>query len=180
MKHLSKLILLLILASITAEAQTGKKKPNKNATKATTITTKSVRGAASPDELGKYVFEALQNNRFESIEHFFPSEADLNSTEKRTPDEDLQVVLEDHSIDDLKSSFRADFEALQNKSLEQKVSFQEINLMEVEAGAPRKANRVIPVNLLLSDRSNQTMALVFEALKINGRYFLFQHIKVKE
>lgn len=173
---------LMLFGAAQAGAQNRNKtkaKTKTNQAASVTVPKKSVRGAASAQELGQYVFSALQENNFEAIAQYFPTETDLTNTENRTADEDLKLVLENQNPTAVQAAFRKDFEELQSKAVEQGLSFQQLSLMEVQAGAPLKANRLMPVNLLLSNPNNETLAITFETLKINGRFFLFQHIGVK-
>ena len=173
-------LLLSVVTIFTAEAQKNKKgRQNAKNTPAVTVPKKTVRGAATTAELGQYVYAALQENNFDAITQYFPSENDINATGAKTPDEDLQQVLQDQTPATIQAAFQADFEELQNKAIDQGISFRDLGLMEVQPGAPQKANRLLPVNLLLTNPNNQTLTITFEKLKINGRFFLFQHIGIQ-
>ncbi|QNF33864.1 hypothetical protein HUW51_14460 [Adhaeribacter swui] len=137
----------------------------------------AARGTATVSELANVVFAALQNNDFEQLPLYVPTDTELSSLQKKSS-EDMQAVLQDLTADDVTASLRESFDAVIQAGVDKTLNLAELTLGDVRAGnASSKNKALIPVTATLTTRDNQPLALRFEALKINGRYFLFQRME---
>lgn len=139
--------------------------------------TVAIRGAASVDELANVVFTAIQNSDFEQLPLYVPTDTELASLKKRSS-EDLLAVLEDLTADDVTTSLRTAFENIIRQGIDKTLNLKELTLGDVRASNPSPKNKaLIPVTATLTTQANQSLLLRFEALKIDGRYFLFQRME---
>lgn len=143
----------------------------------TTITQPAARGTATIAELGNIVFTAIQNNDFEQLPLYVPTDTELSTLMKKSS-EDVQAVLQDLTAEEVTSALRESFNAVIQQGIDKTLNLTELTLGDVRAGSPNSKNKVlIPVTATLNTRDNQPLPLRFEALKINGRYFLFQRME---
>ncbi len=135
------------------------------------------RGAATINELANVVFAAVQSNSFDQLPLYVPTDADLSNLKKRSS-EDLQVMLEELTATAITASLKESFETIIREGVEKTLNLSELTLADVRTGKPDAKNKMLlPVTATLNTRANQPLPLRFEALKINGRYFLFQRMQ---
>jgi len=166
---------ILLLATIgTASAQMSpglfaKKKP-----------LPSTRGKASVKELSKELHAALQEGNTERLLLFMPSDNELKTLKKNklTPDKTIELI-ETVNAGQLENNFKQDLAAVQNQLAADSVILEETTLSEV-AGHRAKTPNVIPVTVTLLNKEQEPVALMFEALKIDKRIFLFRNLQLKK
>ena len=142
-----------------------------------TINHPAARGTATVAELANVVFTALQNNDFEQLPLYVPTDTELNSLQKKSS-EDVQAVLQDLTAEEVNTTLREAFNTVIQEGVDKTLNFAELTLGDVREGKSSVKNKVlIPVTATLTTRANQALPLRFEALKINGRYFLFQRME---
>ncbi len=97
---------------------------------------------------------------------------------KKRSSEDLQVMLEELTATAITASLKESFETIIREGVEKTLNLSELTLADVRTGKPDAKNKMLlPVTATLNTRANQPLPLRFEALKINGRYFLFQRMQ---
>lgn len=138
---------------------------------------KAARGAATVTELANVVFAAVQGNNFEQLPLYVPTDADLSSLKKQGS-EDLQAVLEEVTAATITARLQESFGTVVQEGIDKTLNLSELTLADVRTGKPSPKNKMLlPVTATLTTRANQSLRLRFEALKINGRYFLFQRLE---
>ncbi|PSR52120.1 hypothetical protein AHMF7605_00575 [Adhaeribacter arboris] len=134
------------------------------------------RGTATVNELANVVFTAVQANDFEQLPLYVPTDTEL-ATLKKQASEDMLAVLEGLTSEAITSSLKESFETVIREGISKTLNLTELTLADVRTGTNSAKNKaMIPVTATLSTRTNQSFPLRFEALKINGRYFLFQRM----
>lgn len=140
-------------------------------------TTAAIRGAANVNELANIIFTAIQSNDFDQLPLYIPTDTELGNLKKQTS-EDVQALLENLTAEDISASLQESFETVIREGISKTLNLTELTLADVKAGKPDAKNKIlIPVTATLTTRTNQPLPLKFEALKINGRYFLFQRMQ---
>ena len=135
------------------------------------------RGAATVTELANVVFAAIQSNDFEQLPLYLPTDAEL-STLKKKSSEDLRALLDELTTARLTSRLKESFNTVIQEGIAKTLNISELTLADARAGQPDAKNKMLlPVTATLTTRANQALPLRFEALQINGRYFLFQRIE---
>ncbi|QMU27615.1 hypothetical protein [Adhaeribacter radiodurans] len=134
------------------------------------------RGAATASELANVVFTAVQANDFEQLPLYVPTDTELAAV-KKTASEDMQAVLEGLTSESITASLKESFETVIREGISKTLNLTELTLADVREGTSSAKNKaLIPVTATLTTRTNQSLPLRFEVLKINGRYFLFQRM----
>ncbi|MDQ3289853.1 MAG: hypothetical protein M3Q05_01040 [Bacteroidota bacterium] len=140
------------------------------------LTIPAERGAATVNELANVVFTAVQANDFDQLPLYVPTDTEL-ATLKKQSSEDMQAVLEGLTSEVITSSLKESFENVIREGISKTLNLTELTLSDVRAGTPNSKNKaLIPVTAVLATRTDQSLPLRFEALQINGRYFLFQRM----
>jgi hypothetical protein len=86
-------------------------------------------------------------------------------------------VLEGLTSETITTSLKGSFETVIREGIAKTLNLSELTLADVREGTSSAKNKaLIPVTATLATRTNQSIPLRFEALKINGRYFLFQRM----
>ena len=134
------------------------------------------RGAASADELAEKLFVSIQAANVGAMDQYFLSEGEISTfKEKGTPE--MRAVFRDLSAEQISGRFKEDYKQLIEQSISRRINWAETKLAET---IPRKETNqgqpLFPVEMVLRDRANQEIKLVFEAINLNGRYFLFRRI----
>lgn len=137
----------------------------------------AARGAATVAELANVVFTALQSNDFGQLPLYVPTDDELNALKKRSS-EDMQAVIEGLTAEAVAATLKESFDTVVREGLSKMLNLNELTLADVRTGNPGPKNKMLlPVTATLTTRTNQTLPLRFETLKINGRYFLFQRLE---
>lgn len=137
----------------------------------------AVRGAATVTELANVVFTAIQSNDFEQLPLYVPTDAELK-TLKNKSSEDMQALLENLTTARLTAQLKESFNTVIQEGVAKTLNLSELTLADARAGQPDAKNKMLlPVTATLTTRANQAVPLRFEALQINGRYFLFQRLE---
>lgn len=172
--EINKLVFLLLVfcsaCGATAQSETSsvRQQPETTAT--------APRGAASVDELAEKLFVSIQGANIDMMEQYFLSEEEIATLkEKSTPQ--MKAVLENLSADQISGRFREDYNQLIEQSIPRRINWAEVNLTETIARKEtNKGQALFPVELDLRDRANQQFKVIFEAIQLDGRYFLFRQI----
>lgn len=136
-------------------------------------------GAASLSELANALLQALQANSAEQLTIYLPTDAEI-AVLKKQGSEDMKAVLEEQSVADLRNGFETDFSALMQHGVDKTLNWSEMQVAETMAGKPTPKNRMLyPVEMILQTKQHRLVLIVFEAVKINNRYFLFRGIQFK-
>ncbi|RDC64063.1 hypothetical protein [Adhaeribacter pallidiroseus] len=137
----------------------------------------AARGTATVAELANVVFTAVQSNDFEQLPLYVPTDTELSNLKKKSS-EDLQAVLQDLTAEEVTATLREAFNTVIQEGIDKTLNLTELTLGDVREGKASPKNKVlIPVTAILTTRADQVLPLQFEALKINGRYFLFQRLE---
>ena len=172
MKKIFVLVTLVTVTYLSPAVAFSLPKPVKTITAA--------RGAANVNELATIIFTAIQNNDFDQLPLYIPTDSELNKLKNQTS-EDVQAVMENLSAEDLTTSLQESFETVIREGISKTINMSELTLSDVKTGTPDAKNKMlIPVTATLTTRTNQPLPLKFEALKINNRYFLFQRMQWQE
>jgi hypothetical protein len=142
-----------------------------------TVNQPAARGTATVAELANVVFTAIQSNDFEQLPLYVPTDTELSSLQKKSS-EDLQAVLQDLTAEEVTTTLREAFNTVIQEGIDKTLNLTELTLGDVRTGKPDSKNKIlIPVTAILTTKANQALPLRFEALNINGRYFLFQRME---
>ena len=137
----------------------------------------ATRGTATVAELANVVFTAIQTNDFEQLPLYVPTDTELSNLKKKSS-EDLQAVLQEVTAEEVTTILREAFNTVIQEGVDKTLNLTELTLGDVREGKSSAKNKVlIPVTATLTTKANQALPLQFEALKINGRYFLFQRME---
>ena len=134
------------------------------------------RGTATVDELAQAVYGAIQAANIGAMDPYFLTEAELAALKERgTPA--LEAVLQNLDPEQIMAQFKEDYQRLVDASMTRRINWAETSLTDFTSQPPAdEERRVFPVELVLSDRTNQQFKVVFEAVELDGRYFLFRRI----
>ena len=175
---MNKLVILLLAFSLALsvnDASAQNRKPAKAPLSNKNAAVKPAGGSASTEEIGRVLWDALLANDPERLSLYFPTAQDLQKLE-RTPDEDLGLVAEQSYPDQVRQAFSQDFSSVLSNLIEHSINLSDFQVSEVRTAAPKKGNRLIPVHLVVTDGVRPPLTFVFESVKINGRYFLFENL----
>ena len=148
---------------------------------APTFTLNQVTGAATLDELSAALFSAVKANDFNLVSKFFPSETELKLLQK-SPNKNLQALTENLAAEQIQGTFKTDFENLIQNTTDQSILWTELNLAETSPSKLRSPQTTMaPIKMYLTVGEHAApYYLIYEAVRIKNRYYLFQHITLQK
>jgi hypothetical protein len=137
-------------------------------------------GAAKPQELAQAVYGAFQQNRFENVQQYLPDEVELRILKRRSS-EDMRALLQVLTPDSIKQSLQREFNHISEQSTANAFNWQDWQLADTRLSQRDAKNRMLySVEISIADAAGNTKYLVFEAIKIKTRYFLFRQIAFRD
>ncbi len=133
-------------------------------------------GATSTEEIGQAVFTALQQNRFDNLQNYLPDDAELRQL-KHQSSKDMRAMLQTLSPDSIKLNLQTQFARLSKESTENAFSWQEWALADTKSTQRDARNPGLhSVKIQIADATGNTNAIMFEAIKVRNRFFLFRQM----
>lgn len=166
-------MLLIICSAWGVRAQTQTPKTAEKQKSETAL----VRGTATIDELSQALYAAIQAGSIGSVDSYFPTEQELAALkEKGSPD--MAALLENLNPEQVMTQFKEDYTQMIEESMNRKINWSEAMLSDTK---PRRQTNqedqnLFPVEMVLTNKANQQFNIVFEAVKLNDRYFLFRRL----
>src|SRR6478736_3281824 len=163
MKNLLLLFCLFLLLVLPASAQTHRRG----------------HGAANVQELGQSVFNALKDNQFATLNNYLPDEVELRILRRRSS-ADMRAVLDQTSADSVKQIFQRNFNQLTQQSTGNAFNWQNWQLSDTKASQIDKKNPLLyRIILTLGNPQDGQQTVLFEALQIRRRFYLFNKIAMQ-
>jgi hypothetical protein len=160
MKKLPFLIAVFLLFLVTTQAKNQRKG----------------RGAAKVQELGQAVFSALQQNQFNNLHNYLPEENELKILKRRSS-EDMRLVLEKTTRDSIRENLQRDFTVINEKATENTINWSEWQPTDTKATRRDRKNPLLfRTEMTLTHASGAESSVLFEAVRIRNRYFLFKQM----
>ena len=136
-------------------------------------------GAASIQELGQSVFNAFKDNQFSSLQNYLPDEVELRVLRRRSS-VDMRALLDQTTPDSIKQSLQANFNNIIAQTTANTFNWHNWQLADIKATQADKKNRALyRVQVNLADMAGNQQQILFEAIQIRKRYFLFKQIVFK-
>lgn len=136
-------------------------------------------GAASVQELSQSVFNALKENQFGNLQNYLPDEVELRVLRRRSS-VDMRALLDQTSPDSLKQSLQSNFNAIIAQTTANTFNWHNWQPADIKATQADKKNRALyRVQVNLADLAGNQSVLLFEAIQIRNRYFLFKQMVFK-
>ena len=133
-------------------------------------------GAASLQELGQSVFNALKENQFTTLNTYLPDEVELRILKRRSSP-DMRALLEKTTPDRVKQSLQANFSNITTQTTGNAFNWNNYQLSNTKATQIDKKNRALfRVQVTIANMAGQEQQLYFEALHIRNQYFLFKQL----
>jgi len=137
-------------------------------------------GATKPQELAQAVFSAFQQNRFENMQQYLPDEVELRILKRRSS-EDMRALLQVLTPDSIKQNLQREFNNISEQSTASAFNWQDWQLADTKLSQRDTKNRMLySVEVAIADAAGNTKYVVFEAIKIKTRYFLFRQIAFRD
>lgn len=134
------------------------------------------RGAASADELAEKLFVSIQAANVGAMDQYFLSEGEISTIQEKGSPE-MRAVFRNLTAEQISGRFKEDYNQMIARSVSRNINWAEVNLAEaIPRKETNKGQPLFPVEMVLRDRANQEIKVVFEAIYLNGRYFLFRQI----
>lgn len=160
MKNLLCFFALLLLFVIPASAQTHRRG----------------HGAATAQELGQSVFNALKENRFEMLNNYMPDDVEMRVLRRRSS-ADMRAVLDQLSPDSVRQIFQRNFNQITQQTTANAFNWQNWQLSDTKPQQIDKKNPALyRVSLTIANLQGAQQTILFEALQIRRRFFLFNKI----
>jgi hypothetical protein len=133
-------------------------------------------GAATVQELGQAVFNALQQNQFSSLENFLPDDTDLKAL-RRKSSEDMRLVLERTTPDTVRQNLQKQFSFMMDRASAGMFNWSAWTLAATKATRQDPKNPFLyKVRVAIADAAANEKYVLFEAFQIRNRYFLFKQL----
>lgn len=133
-------------------------------------------GAASVQELGQTVVNALKDNQFTTLNSYLPDDVELRILRRRSSP-DMRALLEKTSPDSIKQSLQANFNNIVTQTTANTFNWNNYQLSDTKATQADKKNRALfRVQVSITNLAGQEQQLYFEAIRIRNRYFLFKQM----
>ncbi|MDX5347851.1 MAG: hypothetical protein LPK19_11450 [Hymenobacteraceae bacterium] len=168
------LVLLLcgsLIPDAAAQSRSTKKAPAKS--------TASLHGTATVEELAQVLHRALQENNPELLTTYFPTEGELKIMQDKGS-ADMKALLELLEPEQLYQNFQDEYRQVVEKGVNGMLNWSDMRLTDVMPGTPSAKNpMIVPVEMILADQYTRMCSIKFNAVKLNNRYLLFQHMLLK-
>lgn len=136
-------------------------------------------GAANVQELGQSVFNALKDNQFSTLSNYLPDEVELRILRRRSS-ADMRAVLDQTSPDSVKQIFQRNFNQIAQQTTGNAFNWQNWELSDTKASQIDKKNPLLyRVTLTMANPAGAQQTLLFEALQIRRRFYLFNKIAMQ-
>ncbi|MFC5271788.1 hypothetical protein [Adhaeribacter terreus] len=134
------------------------------------------RGAGKVQELGQAVFEGLQHNQFNNLQNYLPNDTELKILKRRSS-EDMRLVLEKTTPDSIKQNLLRDFNLIQEQATQNMVNWNEWQPTDTKVSRRDRKNPLLyRAEMALAHASGAENSVLFEVVRIRGRYFLFKQM----
>jgi hypothetical protein len=165
-------MVLIMCSACGATTKTESGSPNRQQEMMTT----PARGTATIDELAQTLFGAIQAADISAMDPYFLTETEISALKKKGS-RDLEAMLSALSPEQIREQFKSDYAQLIEQSVTRNINWAEVILAE---SIPQKQTgqdqTLLPVEMVLTDRANKQFQIVFEAVELDGRYFLFRRL----
>ncbi|MBK0404054.1 hypothetical protein I5M27_13750 [Adhaeribacter sp. BT258] len=160
MKKLPFLIAACLLFMFTAQAQDVQKG----------------RGAATIQELGQAVFNALQHNQFQELQNYLPGDTELKVLKRRSS-EDMRLLLERTTPDSIRQNMQRDFNSISEQAIQNTINWSEWQPTNAKTTRRDRKNPLLyRAEITLANPAGGQRTLLFEVIRIRGNYFLFKQM----
>jgi hypothetical protein len=137
-------------------------------------------GATNPQEIGQAVFSALQQNQFGNVQQYLPDEIELRILTRRSS-EDMRALLQILTPDSIKRNLQKEFNQISEESTANAFNWQDWQPADTKLQQRDPKNRLLyRAQVTLANVAGAEKYLLFEAIKIRNRYFLFRQIDFRD
>jgi hypothetical protein len=164
MKNLPFLISAIFLLIFNTQAQAPRK----------------IIGATKIQELGQALFNAVKQNQFKDLEQYMPTDAELKILKRRSS-EDMRLVLEQTSKDSIRRNLQSDFNTIIQQGTTNVFNWNDWQVTDTKLSRRDRKNPLLfRAELKLANASGSENALLFEAVRIKGRFYLFKQMVLQQ
>lgn len=136
-------------------------------------------GASTDQEIGQAVFNALQQNQFSTLDNYLPDEAELR-TLKRKSSEDMRQLMLHTTPDSIRYNLQRQFSIMMDQASEAMLNWNGVNVSGIKATRRDTKNPFLyQVQLTIANPAGSEKQILFEAIRIRSRYFLFKQMGFK-
>jgi len=137
------------------------------------------RGAEDVYVLARTVFSSLKMNDFDMLLNYIPDDGDIALLKQQSSERD-RYIFESMTGEELRENTRLNLEKVIQQGMERGMNWSDVEIQEsrismCKVGDTRRCEAV----MTLQDLKGKGLAISFDMIKLNNRWFLFQGMRVK-
>jgi hypothetical protein len=136
-------------------------------------------GTTTIEELSMALFSAIRAADIDAVDRYLLSENELATLKERSSPE-LKALLMDLEAGQIRGQFKQEYAQMISKSVNRRINWAEMTLTETMARKETNQDQTLfPVEMKLRNRANEQFKVIFDAVKLDGRYFLFRRLALQ-